>query len=936
MSLLPGARLGSYEILGALGAGGMGEVYRARDTRLKREVALKVLPEAFAADPDRLARFQREAELLATLNHPNIAAVYGLEQAAPSTGSGPAVQAIVLELVEGETLAEKLHHVGADLRVGPRGEHTGSPLHVAEALAIARQIADALEAAHEKGVIHRDLKPANIKVTPDGTVKVLDFGLAKMLESGGAGGPGGAGRSGGAGAAGAAGGFENSPTITTPAMMTGVGMILGTAAYMAPEQAKGRPADKRSDVWAFGCVLYEMLTGTRAFGGEDVADTLANVLKSDPDWTALPSDVPAHIRTLLARCLEKDRRQRIADIAVAQFLLNDPSAFATTGTTLAAQTSQRRPVALVVMSSVAAAAVAAAAWLAVRPAPTQLPHPVTRFTIAVPPNTNVGGGATQPNIALSPDGLRLVFESRGPAGQQLYARTNDQLDFLPIRGTENGSYPFFSPDGQWIGFSADGKLKKVPAGGGAALTICDAPVVRGATWTPDDSIIFNKGAGAPHLWRVAAAGGTPAELTKLDSQTELAHRWPEILPGGKALLFTIGRHNGSAAIGLLRLDTGERRALVEGGTHPHYLPSGHLVFLQAGSVLAVPFDVRSLQVKGAPVAVIEGVITTGGAAGFAQLGVSQSGSIAYVSGRQVLGITLVWVDRRGVVQPVAAPRQEYGFPRLSPDGQRLAVQIASGGTGTQLDIWLYHFARGTLSRLTFEKNNAESPVWTPDGKRVAYSVTRDNPPRQVLWKPADNSAGEELLAGNDRHLHLGGWSPRGDALISVATSGLDAGSIWILPMTDKRTLRPLVKTPFQMRAPAISPDGRWLAYASNDTNRSEISVQAFPVPGGKYQISSEGGGEPMWAKNGRELFFRNGDKMMAVAVEAKGDALEAGTPKLLFEGRFASAPNADAWYDVSPDGQRFLMLKPEETQSTSIVIVQDWTTELKARVPIPK
>ena len=455
--------------------------------------------------------------------------------------------------------------------------------------------------------------------------------------------------------------------------------------------------------------------------------------------------------------------------------------------------------------------------------------------------------------------------------------------------------------------------------------------------TPDDSIIFKTGLRTG-LWRVSSAGGAPVELTKPDGKTEIAHAWPEVLPGGRAIIFAIQRSSAdfnSAAISVLRLDTGERRVLVEGGTHPHYLSSGHLVFARAGVVLAAPFDLRTLRVQGAPVAVVEGV-SMNVTQGAVQLAVSGTGSIAYVPGSEVQGgRTPVWVDRRGVVQPVSAPHQNYEFPRLSPDGQRLAMTIEGGGAGTR-DIWLYQFARGTLSRLTFGESDAETAVWTPDGKRVAYAVTRGNPARQIMWKSADGSGGEERLAGSDRHLHLEGWSPRGDALISVAT---DAGSIWILQMTDKRTLRSFLQTPCQMGAATISPDGRWLAYASNDTNRFEIYVQAFPTPGGKYQISTDGGCEPMWAKNGRELFYRNGDRMMAVTIETKGDSLEAGTPKPLFERRFSvtTSSGGDAWYDVSPDGQRFLMLRPEETQTTaSIVMVQEWVNEPKRLAPAAK
>ena len=911
MALVSGARLGPYEIVAPLGQGGMGEVYKARDTKLNRDVALKFLPDVFIRDPDRVARFQREAQILAALNHPNIAAIYGLEE---SSGA----QFLVLEFVDGPTLADV---IGTETSRAPAAAATsesasrgaaarggGAPraLSIDEALPIARQVADALQAAHEKGITHRDLKPANIMLTPEGRVKVLDFGLAKAME---------AIRS---------GDVDESPTLSLAATQAGV--IMGTPAYMSPEQAKGRGADRRSDVWAFGAVLYEMLTGRRAFEGEDVSDTLATVLKSDPDWHALPAGLPSTIRTLVQRCLIKDRMKRIADIAVANYLLNEPAPAAPLAepvpiTATAPRGMSRRAIALVAASLVVAVvAVAMALWLAMNPAPVP-PHPVTRFPIILPNATLPL--QLQPTIALSPDGTRLVFVARvGSGNSQMYSRASDQVDAVPIRGTEGGTHPFFSPDGQWIGFnSSDGKLKKVPVGGGAPLTLCDAPVLRGATWLPDDSIVFRPGT-AQGLWRVSASGGKPVELTKTDGKTEIAHLWPHVLPGGKAIVFAIQRGQAdfnNFSIGLLQLDTNERRVLVEGGSHPHFLP-GYLLFARAGVVLAVPFDLRTLQVKGVPVAVIEGVVT--GPNGMAQLSVSGVGSVAYASGNELQGnSTLVWVDRRGAVQPIPAPRQNYMFPRLSPDGQRLAVRI---GAADANDIWLYQFGRGSLSRLSFGEDDAETPTWTPDGKRVTYAVTRSNPTRQIMWKSADGSGtGDEPLAGNDRHLHIGSWSPQGDALIAVAT---DTGNLWILQMADKRTLRLFLQTPFQLQAPAISPDGRWLAYAANDTNRFEIYVQAFPGLGRKYQISSDGGAEPMWVKNGRELFYRNGDKMMAATIDTKNDSLEAGTPQLLFEGRFSvtTSSGGDAWYDVSPDGQRFLMLKIEDEPNSAARIATSY------------
>src|SRR5262245_10486293 len=612
-----GTKLAHYEITAHLGSGGMGDVYQATDSKLGRSVAIKFLPEAFSHDAERVARFQREARVLASLNHPNIAAIYGVEEI-------DSRHFLVMELVAGETLEERIKRGAISIEV---------------ALPIARQIAEALEAAHEHGIIHRDLKPANIKVRDDGTVKVLDFGLAKATEPTGF----------------SSSGASQSPTITSPAM-TQQGVILGTAAYMSPEQTKGRTADKRSDVWAFGAVLYEMLTGRRAFEGEDVAETLAAILKGNPDWNLLPAALPSTIRKLIERCLSKDRQQRITDVAVVQFLLNEPAP----GSSPA---ERRHSTALLAASLVVALiAISATARLLMRP---QLPPPaaVTRFSVVPPPGVslslNLGG-----SIALSPDGSRLVYTARMTNDSMIYSQSTDQLDAVPIRGTEGGSAPFFSPDGQWIGFlSSDHKLKKVPAGGGAPLTLCDVNNIFGATWLPDDSVIFRPGTNAG-LWRVSAAGGTPQEFLKPDSNSEVAFRWPEMLPGGKAIIFAIQGSATNVAIGALRVDTRERVLLVEGATYAHYFPSGHLVFSRGGQILAVPFDVRTLQAKGTPVPVIESVNT--GPQGLAQFASSAAGSIAYIPGGETQeSRTLVWVDRRGSAQPASAPKRNYEFPRLS-------------------------------------------------------------------------------------------------------------------------------------------------------------------------------------------------------------------------------------------------------------------------------
>ncbi|MGQ0734394.1 MAG: protein kinase domain-containing protein [Acidobacteriota bacterium] len=865
-------------------------MYRARDTRLKRDVALKILPDAFAADPDRLARFQREAETLAALNHPHIAAIHGVED------SG-GVRALVMEFVDGDTLAEVI----------ARG-----PMPIDEALPIARQIAEALEAAHEAGIVHRDLKPANVKVRADGTVKVLDFGLAK---------------GGGAGTASRAGGTLDSPTITSPAM-TQAGMILGTAAYMSPEQAKGRAADKRSDVWAFGSVLYEMLTGTRAFDGEDVSETLAAVLRGEPDWTRLPPETPTAIRRLLGRALEKERKRRLSDMADARLEIEDAllqPASSEESTRMAARERRRRVWSeRVAWAAFALALLAAIAWMRLR-APVE-PEPV-RVSLTVPSTLTLQGGGGDRLVAMSPDGRRIAFVTVTEGRTQIYLRDVDRFEPVAVAGTEGGVDPFFSPDGQWLGFVGgaspsqgvigivEGKLKKVAVTGGPPVTLVDA-VNRGAVWGLDDTIVYTASVTGG-LFRVSSAGGNPEALTKPEA-TERSHRWPSFLPGNKAVLFSVqpfGTTFDDALIAVRSLETGELRTVGAGGGSPVYVSTGHIVFARAGMLLGMPFDAERLEATGPPVPLLEGLAMNPGT-GAGQFATA-AGSLVYIRGS--VGETqreLLWVDRGGVARPVGAEKRAYNDVAVSPDG-RIAAAIAT----ITSDIWVFEIGRGAMRRLTFSPFVDNSPVWTPDGRSVTYSGQRRRA-LEILQTAVDGSRGEEpLLAFGSVDARIRSWHPSGNWL--AFESG---GDIYVAATADGGKPAPLVATPFGEASAEFSPDGRWIAYTSDETGRLEVYLQAFPGPGGKWQVSINGGQRPKWSRNGRELFFRLGQRMMAASIEP-GAVSAAGAPRVLFEGQYALS------YDVAPDG-RFLMLRDEQPSNwTELRLVLHWRPDRRPSNP---
>ena len=894
--LSSGTKLGTHEITSHIGSGGMGEVYQAHDSKLDRDVAIKVLPEQFARDSERLARFQREAKMLAALNHPNIAAIYGLEQ----SGS---THYLVMELVPGETLRERT--------AGDR------PVPVEESLTIAKQIAEALEAAHgsEKGIIHRDLKPANVKVTPEGRVKVLDFGLAKAFA-----------------ADAATDDPSNSPTLSVAPTMQG--LIMGTAAYMSPEQARGKQVTKATDIFAFGAVLYELLAGKQAFQGEDVPDILAAVVRTEPDWTRLPEATPPAIRTLLRRCLKKDRRQRLQDATDVRIEIEDVLSGAASAEPAAAQGApalSRRALLWGAVCVVAASLVTGLAVWSLRPAPP--PQPVSRVVIPLPPDEQLRG-SNFTMVALSTDGTQLAYIAGG-AQYRIYLRALDSMDARPLAGTEGAVNPFFSPDGQWIGFFAAGKLKKVSISGGAVLTLCDAAAPRGAAWGANDTIIFAPTPGAG-LSQVSAAGGAPQVLTKL-KEGENSHRWPQFLPDGKTILYTstIGGSSDDAHIAVQRLDTGEQRVLTRGGTYARYVPTGHLVYYRAGTIMAAPFDAARLEVLGTPSPVAEGVMSATANTGAGEFSFSSLGSLVYVPGGSQAGErTLVWVDRRGTETPLPAPPRGYDDLSLSPDGRQVAVQIADPPPGS---VWIYDIPRGTSARLTFE-GTTNLPSWTPEGKRIVYAVIRPGANGIGLsWKPADGSGAEERLMTSEFPPGASSVSSDGKEVAFYGPGPSTGNDIWILPLQEERKPRPFLQTPFSEVAPAFSPDGRWLAYTSNESGRNEIYVQPYPGPGGKWLISTDGGTEPVWSRNGRELFYRNGDKLMAVDIQTQ-PAFKAGTPRMLFERpgyQVGTRPD----YDVAPDGQRFLMIKHTEQQQsalTQIHVVLNWFEELKRRVPTPQ
>ena len=882
MPLQPGTRLGPYEIVSVLGAGGMGEVYRARDARLQRDVAIKTLPSIVAADPDRLSRFEREARLLASLHHPNIAAVYGLEE------SGE-VRGLVMELVDGQTLADLVQQ-------SPRG------LPTAQALAIARQIAEALEAAHEHGVVHRDLKPGNIMVTEHGTVKVLDFGLAKALGTEFTGGSS----------------VVDSPTATSAG--TEAGVILGTAAYMSPEQARGQSVDKRSDIFSFGAVLYETITGRRAFAGDNATDLLAAIVSHDPDLTVLPAGTPAPVRRLLKRSLEKDKRRRLSDIADARLDIDEaiapPASDAVAG---AAPGPRRWPVWIAAAVALAGILLGAGgyAWLGPGPA---AGRPM-RFVIAPPATDPLYSESIGTQIAISPDGQYIVYVgARGTT--QLYLRHINSLEARVLPGTQGARQPFFSHDGRSVGFwyTAEGEIRRVEVVGGAVATVCRAPTgnLYGASWGPDETIVFASG----NLYRVPASGGTPQIVAKPDgAQGEAELRWPEILPGGESVVVTAWGGNVNARVLAVALPAGERRTLIEGATTPRFSQTGHLVYYQTGSLMAAAFNPRTLQLSAERVTLQEPVKTT--IAGAADFALSHDGTLVLVPESARPERKLMWVDRKSVASSVIDAGDDYWLPRLSPEGTRLAVGIGP-------DVWVIDPIRGTRHRVTYGTSSTLFPyTWSSDGTRIIFSKIENKVGLDLYSTPADGSGQLELVLAGD-HRQWATSAGTGGVIATYEQHPTSLRDIWIVGPDRARSA--FLATPYQERAGRYSPDGKWLAYVSNDAGRDEVYVRPASGGGERRTVSTEGGSEPVWAWSGRELFYRNGDRMMVATVQTS-PALTIGRAQELFTTTYErdrGSGYANANYDITRDGTRFVMIQPPAA-SSHVVVALNWFEELRAR-----
>ena len=884
---LIGRSVGQYRILAPLGRGGMGEVYRAHDSKLNRDVALKVLPDVFALHPDRLARFRREAPVLASLNHPNIAAIYGFEDA-PSTSSGQAaVYALVLELVEGPTLADRI----------ARGR-----IPLDEALPVARQIAEALEAAHERGIVHRDLKPANIKVRTDDVVKVLDFGLARALELE------------------SAGSVSQSPTVPSP-VVTADGLIVGTPAYMAPEQARGRPADKRCDLWAFGCVLYEMLTGRRPFAGQDTSETLAAVIKDDPDWGALPNETPPSIRRLLRRCLAKDTKGRLSDAAVARIEIDEALGEPQADTYATKTTSRRKERFAWVSAALVVGAVAIAAIMSTRrPAS---PAGEVRFEIQTPPTTDPW------SLAISPDGQKIVFVATSEGRSKLWLHRLDSASAEPLAGTDGASAPFWSPDSRSVAFftTTDNRLKRLDIDGGSMQVIGTFPIGTGGTWNGDGTILLSHLGGPSPILRVSSNGGPASPVTRLQPP-EITGQLPQFLPDGRHFLY-YSPNLTPPAVFAGDLNGSESRRLLEADSAAIYLPSGHLVFGRGGTLFAQAFDADRLVLTGSPFRVAAQPAGWWAPA----LSLSTTGTLAYRVRSPALpsygARPLIWFDRSGKEIGRVGDADPGIRPSLAPDGRQVAV-MRSADPVSPPDIWLIALDRDVLTRFTSNGGINLDPIWSPDGREIAFSASLKNQ-FDLYRQRVDGTGKEELLLATPEAKTPSDWLPQGQLLLyTTFFESKTATDIFALPLNGERKPTPVVQTAFEERSPQFSADGHWIAYESNETGQFEIYLQQFPGPGGRQRISNAGGAQVRWRRDGKELFYIALDgRLMVVPIRfaSDGQTVDAGTPTPLFATHVGGAVSGldRQQYMVSPDGQRFLMsVVPEDPHPPPITVILNW------------
>jgi serine/threonine protein kinase/Tol biopolymer transport system component len=912
--LTPGTRIGAYTITGVLGAGGMGEVYRAQDTTLDREVAVKILPYHWMATPKHRARFEREARLLATLNHPNIGAIYGV---AESDG----IRGLVLELVDGETLAERI----ARERSASRG------IRAREALSLARQLAEALEAAHERGIVHRDLKPANIKINADGRLKVLDFGIATLQDA------------------------QDGNDVAVTGELTGSqserSALFGTIPYMSPEQARGEPVDRRTDVWAFGCVLYEMLTGTRAFDGVDAAETLSRVLYQDPDLSRIPPDVPSAIRRVIVGCLDKERTRRLPHVSIARFEIEEVLAAPVPSDDIGGRSRPRSVPALALAVALGTFAGLILAWVGL---PRSLPvsSPMTRLLVDLAPAEQIGGTDGRPSrtaFALSPDGMTLVFSAIRGNRRSLFVRRLDRAEAVALEATDGAENPFFSPDGRWIGYWADAAIRKAPLSGGHPVTVAEATLVYGASWGDDDRIVFSAGAG---LMEVPAGGGVAVAVTAVNTASgEVSHRLPHVLPGGDAVLFTITTNRfprwDEAQIAVYSRRTDTTKVLVAGGADARYVSSGHLVYVREGLLLAVPFDLQRLELSGGPVGMVADVMQAAyfrgqpEDAGASQFAMSSTGTLVYVTGGTTPPAerSLARVNRSGrsVTLPIA-PRP-FVTLRLSPDGDRIALNTF----GRDRDVWVYSIGRGTLGRLSAEGRKG-APIWTPDGERITYPVGISGSDALQSIR-ADGAGSPEPIVQEGQDLVPATWTPDARQLLYylVPPSAIRVHDIARRgPPATVHTITGDVV----VGGADISPDGRWIAYHSGPRGRHQVYVQAYPEGVPRYQISADGGTLPVWRRNGRELFYiRENNKpamgspatdvtMMVVPIETR-PTFTFGAPRELFTGAYAMNRPART-YDVTADGEHFYLLELRDRppdRITQLNVVQNWFEELRRLVP---